>query len=112
MHLLPDWLVTLAPKPVWLGMLCGVVVAGLCGWVIGRISFKVRGAYFVIVTVSFAEVRPPGRAQLGGADAGADGAQQHPAAALGMPGLFELLVPAQARQLLPGAGRRRAAATC
>ena len=28
----------------------------LCGWVIGRISFKVRGAYFVIVTVSFAEV--------------------------------------------------------
>jgi branched-chain amino acid transport system permease protein len=37
-------------------MLCAVVVAGLCGWVIGRISFKVRGAYFVIVTVSFAEV--------------------------------------------------------
>ena len=77
-HLLPGMLVTLAPKPVWLGMLCGVVMAGLCGWVIGRISFKVRGAYFVIVTVSFAEVDPPGRAQLGGADAGADGAQQHP----------------------------------
>ena len=49
-------LVTLEPKPVWLAMLCGIVVAGLCGWVIGRISFKVRGAYFVIVTVSFAEV--------------------------------------------------------
>jgi branched-chain amino acid transport system permease protein len=32
------------------------VVAGLCGWAIGRLSFKVRGAYFVIVTVSFAEV--------------------------------------------------------
>ena len=31
-------------------------MAGICGWVIGRISFKVRGAYFVIVTVSFAEV--------------------------------------------------------
>jgi branched-chain amino acid transport system permease protein len=28
----------------------------LCGWMIGRVSFKVRGAYFVIVTVSFAEV--------------------------------------------------------
>ncbi len=55
-HLLPGVLVTLAPKPVWLGMLCGILVAGLCGWVIGRISFKVRGAYFVIVTVSFAEV--------------------------------------------------------
>jgi branched-chain amino acid transport system permease protein len=55
-HLLPDWLVSLEPKPVWLGMLCGVLVAGMCGWAIGRISFKVRGAYFVIVTVSFAEV--------------------------------------------------------
>ena len=55
-HLLPDWQVTVDPKPVWLGMLLGTAVAGLCGWAIGRISFKVRGAYFVIVTVSFAEV--------------------------------------------------------
>jgi branched-chain amino acid transport system permease protein len=55
-HLLPDWEVTLEPKPVWLGMLCGTVLAGLAGWAIGRLSFKVRGAYFVIVTISFAEV--------------------------------------------------------
>jgi branched-chain amino acid transport system permease protein len=55
-HLLPDWVVGLQPKPVWLAMLCGIVLAALSGWVIGRISFKVRGAYFVIVTVSFAEV--------------------------------------------------------
>jgi branched-chain amino acid transport system permease protein len=55
-HLLPDWEVSLEPKPVWLGMLVGTALAGLCGWAIGRISFKVRGAYFVIVTVSFAEV--------------------------------------------------------
>jgi branched-chain amino acid transport system permease protein len=55
-HLLPSWEVALDPKPVWLGMLAGIVLAGLCGWAIGRLSFKVRGAYFVIVTVSFAEV--------------------------------------------------------
>ena len=55
-HLLPNWEVTLDSKPVWLGMLCGVMLAGLCGWAIGRLSFKVRGAYFVIVTISFAEV--------------------------------------------------------
>ena len=55
-HLLPDWQVGLEAKPVWLGMLLGILLAGLCGWVIGRVSFKVRGAYFVIVTVSFAEV--------------------------------------------------------
>jgi branched-chain amino acid transport system permease protein len=47
---------SVAPKPVWLGMLAGTFAAGLCGWLIGRIAFKVRGAYFVIVTVSFAEV--------------------------------------------------------
>ena len=55
-HVLPAWRVSLTPKPVWLGMLCGIVAAGLCGFLIGRLSFKVRGAYFVIVTVSFAEV--------------------------------------------------------
>ena len=55
-HLLPGWRVTLDPQPVWFGMLCGIAGAGLCGWLIGKISFKVRGAYFVIVTVSFAEV--------------------------------------------------------
>ncbi|HXE70437.1 MAG TPA: branched-chain amino acid ABC transporter permease [Hyphomicrobiaceae bacterium] len=55
-HLLPDWQVGLEAKPVWLGMLLGILLAALCGWVIGRVSFKVRGAYFVIVTVSFAEV--------------------------------------------------------
>lgn len=55
-HLAPSLLVTMAPKPVWLSMLSGTAIAGLCGWLIGRIAFKVRGAYFVIVTVSFAEV--------------------------------------------------------
>jgi branched-chain amino acid transport system permease protein len=55
-HLPPGWRVGLTPKPVWVGMLCGVAAAGLCGFLIGKLSFKVRGAYFVIVTVSFAEV--------------------------------------------------------
>ena len=37
-------------------MLAGILAAGLCGWLIGRIAFKVRGAYFVIVSISFVEV--------------------------------------------------------
>jgi branched-chain amino acid transport system permease protein len=49
-------LFTLKPKPVWVAMLAGIVAAGLCGWLIGRIAFKVRGAYFVIVSISFVEV--------------------------------------------------------
>jgi branched-chain amino acid transport system permease protein len=55
-HLLPNWQVTLDPKPVWVAIIVATIAGGLCGWLIGRISFKVRGAYFVIVSISFAEV--------------------------------------------------------
>lgn len=55
-HILPDFTVGLAPKPVWFAMLCAVTVSGLTGWAIGKLSFRVRGAYFVIVSISFAEV--------------------------------------------------------
>lgn len=54
--LAPGLALALDPKPVWCGMLAAVVVAGAFGWFIGKISFRVRGAYFVIVSISFAEV--------------------------------------------------------
>ena len=38
------------------GFALAVLISGLCGYVVGRLSFRVRGAYFVIVTISFAEV--------------------------------------------------------
>ena len=44
------------PWPAIVGLFVGMVAAGISGYVIGRLSFKVRGAYFVIVTISFAEV--------------------------------------------------------
>ena len=44
------------PWPSAAGMLCGVLFAAASGYIIGKLSFRVRGAYFVIVTVSFAEV--------------------------------------------------------
>ncbi len=44
------------PWPAIMGLFVGIVVAGLSGYAIGKLSFKVRGAYFVIVTISFAEV--------------------------------------------------------
>jgi branched-chain amino acid transport system permease protein len=44
------------PWPAASGFLIGIALAGLCGYLIGKLSFRVRGAYFVIVTVSFAEV--------------------------------------------------------
>jgi branched-chain amino acid transport system permease protein len=44
------------PYPPVAGFALAVVIAGLCGYLVGRLSFRVRGAYFVIVTISFAEV--------------------------------------------------------
>ena len=55
-HITPETVLKVDPNPAWLAMLAGIVAAGLCGWFIGRIAFKVRGAYFVIVSISFAEV--------------------------------------------------------
>jgi branched-chain amino acid transport system permease protein len=54
--ILPGMVLSVEAKPVWLAMLAAILVAALCGWFIGRIAFKVRGAYFVIVSISFAEV--------------------------------------------------------
>jgi branched-chain amino acid transport system permease protein len=89
-HLLPDWQVTAEPKPVWLGMLLGTVLAGLCGWAIGRISFKVRGAYFVIVTVSFAEVVRLVALNWVELTQGPMALNNIPYLRLGLPGWFEL----------------------
>jgi branched-chain amino acid transport system permease protein len=55
-HILPGFTVGLTPKPVWFAMLSGIAVAGLTGYAIGKLAFRVRGAYFVIVSISFAEV--------------------------------------------------------
>ena len=51
-----DRVLSAGPSAVWLAMLAGIFCAGLCGWFIGRLAFRVRGAYFVIVSISFAEV--------------------------------------------------------
>src|SRR5882757_8065239 len=44
------------PWPVWLGFVMAILVSGLCGYLVGKLSFRVRGESFVIVTISFAEV--------------------------------------------------------
>jgi len=42
--------------PPAVGFVLAVAISGLCGYLLGLLSFRVRGAYFVIVTISFAEV--------------------------------------------------------
>ena len=51
-----DFRIVHDPWPPIAGFALAVVIAGLCGYFVGRLSFRVRGAYFVIVTISFAEV--------------------------------------------------------
>ena len=106
-HLLPDWQVTVDPKPVWLGMLLGTLAAGLCGWAIGRISFKVRGAYFVIVTVSFAEVVRLVALNWVELTQGPMALNNIPYLQARHPRLVRAVLPEQAGQLLAGAGGRR-----
>jgi branched-chain amino acid transport system permease protein len=40
----------------WLGLPAAALTSALAGWAIGRLALKVRGAYFVLVTISFAGV--------------------------------------------------------
>jgi branched-chain amino acid transport system permease protein len=42
--------------PFWLALPSAGLTAGLAGYGIGRLALKVRGAYFVLVTISFAGV--------------------------------------------------------
>jgi branched-chain amino acid transport system permease protein len=55
-HVLPDVTVGMAPKPAWFGVLCAIATAGFTGYAIGKLTFRLRGAYFVIVSIGFAEV--------------------------------------------------------
>jgi branched-chain amino acid transport system permease protein len=40
----------------WLGLVAAIALPGFAGWVIGRLALKIRGAYFVLLTISFAGV--------------------------------------------------------
>lgn len=48
--------ITHDPWPPVVGVILGTAAAGFCGYLIGKLAFRVRGAYFVIVSISFAEV--------------------------------------------------------
>ncbi len=48
--------ITHEPWPAAVGIVIGTAIAGLSGYLIGKLALRLRGAYFVIVTISFAEV--------------------------------------------------------
>jgi branched-chain amino acid transport system permease protein len=89
-HLTDDRAAGIAPKPVWLGMLVGVLAAGLCGYALGKIAFRVRGAYFVIVSISFAEVVHLVAVNWVELTQGPMALNNIPPLTLGIPGVFEM----------------------
>jgi branched-chain amino acid transport system permease protein len=42
--------------PIWLALVLGVAVAVAAAFVIGRVAFRLRGPYFALATIAFAEV--------------------------------------------------------
>ena len=95
------------PWPVMAGFVLGVAVAGLCGYLIGKLSFRVRGAYFVIVTISFAEVVRLVALNWVELTQGPLALNNIPPFALSVPGLWEHTLLGQGAELLPRARRRR-----
>jgi branched-chain amino acid transport system permease protein len=45
-----------AHLPMPLGVAGGAVVAGACGWMVGKITLRLRAAFFVIATFAFGEI--------------------------------------------------------
>jgi branched-chain amino acid transport system permease protein len=42
--------------PMWIGMVVAALFAGLLGYIVAKLALKLRGAYFVILTISVAEI--------------------------------------------------------
>ena len=41
---------------MWGGMLLALMASGMLGYIVAKLAFKLRGAYFVIMTIGVAEV--------------------------------------------------------
>jgi branched-chain amino acid transport system permease protein len=78
------------PWPPITGFLFAILVAALCGYFVGLLSFRVRGAYFVIVTISFAEVVRLVALNWVELTQGPLALTNIPSIAIGLPGLGEL----------------------
>jgi ABC-type branched-subunit amino acid transport system permease subunit len=49
-------LVTLAGYPFWLGLLCGIVIAGITGFLVSIPALRLREDYLAIATIAFGEI--------------------------------------------------------
>jgi branched-chain amino acid transport system permease protein len=45
-----------AANSIWLAMVIGLVLCGAVAWVIGYLSIRIKGAYFALLTLAFAQM--------------------------------------------------------
>jgi branched-chain amino acid transport system permease protein len=74
----------------WIGLVVAVAMPALAGWVIGRLALKIRGAYFVLLTISFSGVVSLVSVNWMELTNGPLGLPGVPALAIALPGLPEL----------------------
>ena len=74
----------------WLGLVAALALPGLAGFLVGRIALRIRGAYFVLLTVSFAGVVSLVSVNWMELTNGPLGIPDVPALALVLPGLGEV----------------------
>jgi branched-chain amino acid transport system permease protein len=74
----------------WIGLVVAVALPAMAGWLIGRLALKIRGAYFVLLTISFAGVVSLVSVNWMELTNGPLGLPGVPALALALPGLPEV----------------------
>ncbi|HUK63863.1 MAG TPA: branched-chain amino acid ABC transporter permease, partial [Dongiaceae bacterium] len=74
----------------WIGVLAAVTLPALAGWGIGRLALKIRGAYFVLLTISFAGVVSLVSVNWMDLTNGPLGIPGIPAIEVGVPGVFAI----------------------
>jgi branched-chain amino acid transport system permease protein len=72
---------------IWLGLLAGILLAGIGGVVIGFFCLRRRGIYFAMLTLAFAQLLYFIAFHLADVTGGDDGLRGIPALKLGLPGL-------------------------
>lgn len=70
---------------IWLAMLIAMILCGIVAWVIGHLSIRIKGAYFALLTLAFAQMFYEVSVRWQSLTGGTDGLAGVPDPAIGIP---------------------------